>query len=431
MSLWLDGKLLKRMDVDDASHNRSADRYTFRFTNLTGIVKNGKKAELTVRVSGTRNLDSADEGDGWTITLPASSIRAASPNGVVDEYDSSAFSETFTVESFASATGVELRVTRHNDSPRAQVVNVDDTSDTDDVLLLVGTLEAKGSDVTITELPVLLTALGANVNQIANRLTLTIDGDEYSETVSAAATVATITFDDLDIEIEEGEKMKFSVFADINDLEGAFGEGDTLKAELRSFEVDAIEAEDESGEDLTAADLGGTALGEEQAFYDAGIYVTFVSATESVSVNDGSDNDTGTFKIKYRVEAFDSTVYVSDSAVATTAESIPDETVSGGVRYRVDKTGTATTADLSSLVTFTKKSGTVTDSGVTNGVQITDGSVAEFTLTVTRTNSGDSDDDGLFRVLLQAITWATSDSSTQNVYDFNLEDYKTDPISLN
>ena len=42
------------------------------------------------------------------------------------------------------------------------------------------------------------------------------------------------------------------------------------------------------------------------------------------------------------------------------------------------------------------------------------------------------EDDGLYRALLKSIGWNTTDSATvYNVYDFDLEDFKTDPISLN
>ena len=75
-------------------------------------------------------------------------------------------------------------------------------------------------------------------------------------------------------------------------------------------------------------------------------------------------------------------------------------------------------------------SGGATDTGITNGVELTDGEYATFTLTVTRTNDN-AGDAGLFRVLMKAITWATTDASTQNVYDFDLDEYKTDAVSIN
>ena len=436
VSLWLDGEELGRMEVDEASHDQSDDEYTFRFTGLEGVISEGETGELVVAVSGVSNLDSGDSGDGWTVAIPADGIRAVSPNGVDDTYGS-LIDELFTVESFASANDVELEVSIGDDSPEGQVVNIDASSDTDGVELLQFTIEADGSDLEISEIPVTLTVSGDDdVDGIVNRLTLEIDGEEYAENVVTSATAATITFDDLELEIADGDEVLVTVTADLNDTEGtgtsAFDDGDTVKAEVTASNVDMIEAEDESGEDVSNTDAVGTALGDEMAAYDTGIMVTFVSAEESVV--DGGVNGfdgTGTFEIVFDVEAFDGDVYVSDNAVATTATTIPDTTVtSAGVRYYVDGAGTATTDDLSTVVTFEEESGTVTDSGVTNGVKITEGSVGRFTLTATRTNDN-TGDAGLYRVLLKAITWATTDNSTQNVYDFNLDDYKTDSVSIN
>ncbi len=433
VSLWLDDEEIGRMEVDEASHDASADEYTFRFTGLDGIIAEGEVGELVVAVTGVSNLDTGDSGDGWTVAIPADGIRAVSPNGVDDTY-AALTDETFTVASFATANDVELEVSIGDDSPEGQVVNVDTTSDTDNVELLQFTIGADGSDINVTEIPVTLTVAGvADVDLIVNQLTLEIDGEEYNENVvTSTVTAATVTFDDLDLDIEDGDEILVTVTADLNDEESTFGDGDTVKAEVTATNTDYIEAEDQSGEDISNTDATGTALGDYMALYDVGIMVTLVSTEESVV--DGGVNGydgTGTFEIVFDVEAFDGDVYVSDSATATTAATIPDTTVtSAGVRYLIDRAGTATTDDLSTVVTFSEESGTVTDSGVTNGVKVTEGSVGRFTLTATRTNDN-TGDAGLFRALLKAITWATTDASTQNVYDFNLDDYKTDSVSIN
>lgn len=433
VSLWLDDEEIGRMEVDEASHDASADEYTFRFTGLNGIIEEGEIGELVVAVTGVNNLDTADSGDGWTAAIPADGIRAVSPNGVDDTYGTLT-DETFTVASFATANDVELEVSIGDDSPEGQVVNVDTTSDTDNVELLQFTIGADGSDINVTEIPVTLTVAGvADVDLIVNQLTLEIDGEEYNENVvTSTVTAATITFDDLDFDIEDGDELLVTVTADLNDEESTFDDGDTVKAEVTATNVDYIEAEDQSGEDISNTDATGTALGDEMALYDVGIMVTLVSTDESVTDGGVSAFDgTGTFKIVFDVEAFDGDVYVSDTATATTAATIPDATVtSAGVRYLIDGAGTATTANLSTVVTFTSDGNRVTDSSVTNGVKIVDGAVGRFTLTATRTNDN-SGDQGLFRALLKAITWATTDASTQNVYDFNLEDYKTDSVSIN
>lgn len=435
-SVWLNGDELGRMDVDDCSHTQSTDTYTCRFINLNGLVEEDSLAELLVAVSGVDKLGTGIATNGFDVNLPIDAIRAASPNGVVDEYDTVAYDEPFTLETFASATGVELDVKLASDNPDAGVVNVDATDDTDNVVLLRGTIEADGADLLLHDFPVLLTVTGAtDVDAVANRLILDIDGNEFSETVSTAGVaVATITFDDLDLDLSDGDELPFEVLADINDIDAAFDEGDTLRAELRGVEVDAIVAEDESGEDLAAADLTGTALGENMSFYDIGIMVTLTNTSQTVTVDDGADNDTGTFIIEFEIEAFDGTVYVSNLAGATLASSIDvatidESTEGGGILYRVTDSGTATAdADLADAVTFIDVVGDVTEG---TNIVLDDGEVAEITLTVTQTNN-DATDDGLYQMFLQAIGWDVNETDDVfNVYDFDLEDYRTDPISLN
>lgn len=428
VSIWLDGEEVARFDAGEFEED---DNWTKTISLDDGaIIRAGDTGELTVAMSGVSNIDSGDADDTWTIDFEQVRFRDADGASVTDTTSTDDF--TFSFTTFASAADVELKASLSNDSPDAQVVNIDDTDDTDGVELLRFTLEAEGGDIEIKDLPITLTVTGAtDVDAVVNNLTLEIDGEEFSENVSTASvTAASITFDDINYVIDGDSEVEVVVKGDINDTDSAFDEGDTLKAEFTASNRNVTDADDETGEELASGDKTGTALGDEMAFYDVGIMVTFVSESASVAADDGSDDDSGTFEIKYRVEAFDGTVYLSDSSTATTAATIPDATLtSAGVRYLLDKGGTATTADVSSSVTFTTAGG-ATDSGITNGVALEDGESSEFTLTVVRTNSGDSSDNGLFRVLLKAITWATTDASTQNVYDFDLEDYKTDNINI-
>jgi len=427
VSILLDGKEVARVDADEFNDDND---WTKTISLKSGaVIKSGETSKLEVAVSGISNLDSGDAGETWTIDFR--SVRFVDAQDASTTEDPGVAATTFSFNSFASAADVKLKAVLSNSSPDSTVVNVDASDDTDGVELLQFTLEAEGSDVEIKDLPITLTVTGAtDVDAIVNNLSLSIDGEEFDETVSTSAAAATVTFDDINYTIKKGDKVTVIVKADINDIDASFEEGDTLKAEFTASNRAMVDAEDQTGEDIDSSDKTGTALGDEMAFYDVGIMVTFVSADEEVSVDDGSDDDSATFTIKYKVEAFDGTVYVSDSSVATVAETIPDTTLAtAGVRYLVDKGGTATAANLASSVTFTTSNG-ATDSGITNGIELADGESTEFTLTVVRTNDGSTDDNGLFRVLLKAITWATTDASTQNVYDFDLEDSKTDNVNI-
>jgi len=436
VTIWLDGKKLASVKAKDFDRDRDYGRTVTLKTG--GIIRAGDSERLIVAVSGAKNIDSADIGETWTVAIDNIRFRDAQGASITDS-STGDIGETraFSFETFSSAANVELRAQASNDTPQG-IIEVDDNNDTDDVELLRFTLEARGGDIRIRDFPITFATSSGNtadtLAKIAHTIYIEIDGKEWSENVSQAvvgSAGATITFDDVDYMIDEGDKVTIIVRADINDTQaGSFVDGDGLTASFTASNRAMLEAEDKTGEDLAANEKTGTGNGKAVVFYDTGIAVSFVSSSQTVASNSGADDDSGTFIIKYRVEAFDGIVYVSTSPSATTTDSITDATVdSNGILYLVDKAGTATTDDLSSVVTWKKVRGNSTSAA--NGVRMNEGDIVEFTLSVVRTNNGDATDDGLFRVLLKAIGWNTDNSTTFNVYDFDLEDYKTDPIHLN
>lgn len=429
VSVWFDGNEVGSSDVDDFSEN--SDVFT-KTISLDGVVvRSGDTERITVAVTANDTIDSGDhDSDLWTVDV--TSVRFEDAEGVVttENADDDSLEQTFDFGSFADSSDLEMKVSLDNDSPDSQVIEVDTSSDTDGVELLRFSIEAEGSDITINDLPVLLTVANAtDVDAVTSNLILSVDGEDYTETVSSSGTTSIVVFEDLDITIEEGDEMAFVVTADINDIEtGLFDEGDTLKAELTSTQVDAIDADDQEGDSISDTDATGTALGDAMAFYSVGINVTLVSTDSEATAGSSANDDIGEFTIKYRVEAFGGTVVVSDTATATAvtpATIVP----SNQVLYHVTVGGSATVAHLSGLVTFTTSDG-ASDSGITHGVELAEGESAEFTLTVSRTNT-DAGEAGIYQALLKGVSWATSDTATQNVYSFDLDDYKTDPIALN
>lgn len=430
VSIMLDGKEVASENISNFSKS-STGVYSKSVSLSNAIVKSGDKAKLTIAVSSAETIDSANlTGDAWTVDLE--SVRYVDGTGAMLTDSLTITPVSISFGTFASTTDLEMKVALENSNLKSKVVKVDTTNDTDDVELLKFTVEAKGSDITINDLPVLLTvANAADVDAVANSLKLKVGSDEWTETVSSSSTVATVTFDEIDYLVKAGTKATFTVFADVNDIEtGTFDEGDTLKAELTSTFVDDVVAEDKNGDPIVNNDATGTALGNAMAFYTTGIKVTQVSSNAKVaSAGTSSNDDVGEFTMVYRVEAFGGTVYVADSATATTATSF-STVPSDQVLYTTSVGGTATTAGLSGLVTFTTSNGATT-SGITNGIQLEDGETTDITLSVSRTNTSTLLGSGIWQMALKGISWATSDTATQDVYYFNLDDVKTGPVTFN
>jgi hypothetical protein len=431
VTVWFDGEMVGSADADDFSEDSNDD--WSKTISLDGVViESDEEGEIEVAVTAVSNIDSGDlDSDAWTVDFQT--VRFVDGQDVVTSEDAGTNAVSFDFGSFATAADIEMAVALSNDNMDARVMEVDATSDTDGVELLKFTIEADGSDIEINDLPVLLTVTGAaDVDLVTNSLTLEVDGEEFTESVSTSTlTAATITFDDLNFTINDGDEVTFTVTADINDIEsGSFDEGDTLKAELRSFETDAIDADDSQGDAISDTDATGTALGEEVAFYTTGIMVTdFTSDVVNYST-DTADTDTGEFTMTFTVEAFGGTVYVADTATVTTVSSIPDAVLTtGGVRYRLTDSGTATADDQASDVNFSEGDGA--DDSSNGQIALEEGESTTITITVTQTNN-DADDDGIYRAYIQAILWNTTDATNlYNVYDFNLDDFETEAVSLN
>lgn len=428
VTVWYNDEQVASVDVDDFSENSS--NVWSKTVTLDGVVIDADdEGDIIVAVSALDTIDSSDLSQNWTVDFV--NVRFVDGQDVVTSEVVTENAVTFSFSSFATAADVEMNIALDNDNMEARVQEVDSSSDTDGVELLKFTVEAEGTDITINDLPVFLTVTGAtDVDFVANTLHLEVDGEEFSETVSTSAATATVTFDDIDFTINEGDEVTFTVLADINDLDSNFEAGDTLKAELPSYTVDAIDADDEQGDAISDADATGTALGEQVSFYETGIMVTDFSSDVTNYVDDGSDDDTGEFTMTFKVTAFGGTVYVGDTASATTVTSIPDSVVtSGAIRYRLTDSGTATVDDQATDVNFSEADGA--DDSSNGNIELEEGESAVITLTVTQTNDS-IEDDGIYRAYIMGIMWNTTDATNlYNVYDFNLEDFESDALSLN
>ena len=109
----------------------------------------------------------------------------------------------------------------------------------------------------------------------------------------------------------------------------------------------------------------------------------------------------------------------------------------GGISYRYEIDGTASVNFLSHVVSKSNTIGTIDDqqaSGADGGeYTFEDGEKARITLTVTRSGgAADTGSDGFHDMQLTAIGWSTdNEDDTMNIYEFDLDDYKTDPIFAN
>ncbi len=363
VSVWVDGEEVARVDADEFTDDDNYDKTISLKTG--GIIRAGETGELVVAVSGISNLDSTDATDTWTLEFESVRFRDAQGASVTDSATgdiNDGTGRTFSFESFATAADVEFKVTSGDDDINdTQVVIVDDTNDTDNVELLSFEIEVEGdSEVDIDDMPVDLTSVGAGVGEIVNSLELWVDGDQIgSESVSSTtALTRTITFDNLDWQIEAGDTVEVVIKADINDTDGGFSDGATLTLDVNPDDS-GWDIEDENGDDLAAADKTGTATTDAHLFYTIAPEITVVSADIDPIDNGNAAAESALATIEVQVTAKGGTLYLNGD----------DETTENKRFFVGDVYGSGTSASTTaSSSVFTVISGTndVTNSGADN-----------------------------------------------------------------
>jgi peptidoglycan hydrolase-like protein with peptidoglycan-binding domain len=425
VTVWFGDKQVGSADADDFSQG-SNDIYT-RTISLSGVkIEADETEKLYVAVSAVNNLDSGDistTNDSWTVGVD--NIRFTDGSGVVTTEsaagDLPVSGITMDFVDFGTAADTEFKISKDSDSPEAGIVIVDDEDGKDEVTLLMGKFRLTGnSDVVLDEMPVTFTVGGGYLlSDMASSLTLVIDGEEYSEssTTTSGGATSTIVFDNLDLEIGAGDSVEFEVLADINGTD-EFAEGGTLLASITSDNRSAVDLENEEGDQVADSDKTGTAIGEAQEFRSEGVAVTLVGTPTAVT---GGDNSTtGTYTIKFKVEAVGDDVYVG--------------TVANSSKYSFavqDSTQTATTGGVSAVITNQGGNGNSTSTTSGGNWKINEGTSASFTLTLSRADGAA----GLFRGVMTGLYWTTSDTdavtTSDNNYTSNMEDFVTDFLTLN
>lgn len=427
VSVWLDGEEFARLDADE--FNDDNDWTKTVSLDDGAIIEAGETADLVVAVTGVSNIDTNDSGDDWGVDFTQVRFVDADGASITDSVTADAF--TFDVVSFATANDVELTVSSSSDNPDTQSIEAEDG---DEVVLLKGELEAEGSDIEIKELTATTTPTGTGgSSDIASEFILMIDGEEVDSVNSAscvvtadcddASTAVAYVFDDVDFTVGEGETVDFEIVAVLNDIDAStFVAGDSLTADVDS---DFIEAEDETGEDLTTSELSGSINGDAQSFFENGMTIEFVSADADTTdtTADAAGGEQGEYSITFRVTAFGDDVYLPFGATIATSTFDSDDMASYSIE---DSNGVGLMLNGGGLAST---SAVVSSSADTSGnyYVVEEGTPEEFTLQVTLTPAAD----GFFRLQLHGVSYnvgsaAAADTlelaSPANDFDTDYED---------
>jgi hypothetical protein len=414
VSVWLGSKKLATMDADEA--DKDGDISTLRFNNLGGVIKEGDTSSVYVAVDTIDSVDSSEDGDTVTVTIPEDGLRAVSADGVSETYVDNDIDEDFTVSSVDNG---ELTITESSDNPDDTSVKVEDDTTTDDVTLLEVNLKAKKQDVTINDLPIHLTTTH-NVGDTVQTLKL-MKGSKVlkTKTVNTAATGAYVVFNDLSSEdISKDDTETYTVVATIKKVgTGTFVTGDTITASTSGVTGYNWDTEDEEGDD---ASINGSAVGGTVTLQTTGITVVkgTVTTDKSIGTTVGS-SDTTQYGIGFKVTADDDDLYIdrtiARSATALTTDLTWATTTSSGGNGVIAPSYTATTLTAAD-----------TDNGDATGYyKVPAGTTRTFTLNVTLTASST----GFTGVRLTGINYGTT-TAMGNTYTSDLDTFKTADVSM-
>ncbi len=430
VSVWLDGEMVGEADAEDFSE--SSDYYSKSISLDGAIVDAGDDKDFTIAVTALSNLDSGDiDDDNWSVDLL--SVRFTDGDGVTTTTDadtekvdgSGTYEKDFDFASFASSADIDLKVSVDGDEDDindTHIIDVDTGDDTENVEVLAFTLEAEGdSDITLNDLPITITTTGeTDESAIVINAHLLRDGEEIaSEDVPSGGAV---TFEDLDEVIDAGDTAKFSIAVDLQDTDGALDNGDTVMAAITSTNADAIDADDETGEQLSDSETSGAATGNAHTVLDKGIMVTFVDSSYVKTSSDTSGiNETVEFTLEFDVTAFDGDAYVESSCIdnATPSASHTTDVV---VSLDGDANGDNTSCtDINS----TGDEGT--------GFEVLEGQTETFTVTILG-NGGEAGGAGTsvtFTARLESIGYKmNSDAAGDTQYAVNLADFHSDAVTV-
>lgn len=304
VSVMFGSKVVGTVEVNDFNETSGVWSKTVNFTEDV-VIKAEDSANLYVAVSSLSNIDSSDLGSAnndWNVQI--TNVRFVDADGAVvteDTVGDIGADRAFFFDTLISANDVELTIDDKLSSPDVDSKEVDENGG-DEIVLLIGELEADGADITVTELmsKITVTSTTGTLEDIASSITLKVAGDDI-ETVDTdecvlASGVYECTFEDVDVSIDAGEVVEFSIVATLNEIEGDFAAGDSLSATVDSNDLTA-ETEDD---DLTGSELTGTATGEAQSFYEAGISAVVLDSGSGASTS----GNVGTFTFKLDVTAF-------------------------------------------------------------------------------------------------------------------------------
>lgn len=382
----IDASNMNNWSQDGTATSNGNTIYRLNYVGMNDVVKMGQTADYYLVLSTQANINSANNGNVFTVYQPLQGIRATDAKGLSEYSSSQGTNSTVSVSSSVSGA---LTLSAGNDNPAATTVAASQSAQTNDVTLTTFTLQAQSGDVTVYTIPVSIATTTNNASDIIRQIKLYSNGtlvDTESYAVGSGAT--SVKFKNLNVTIPSGTTQNFRVAADINQVGGTntVSEGASVAVSIPNSGFEAVNS---AGNNVSVT---GSVTGNVITFRTIGINAT-VSA--STPVTSGTNSTSASFSFSVPVTAFGQTAYIGSTSNAFTATI-----------------HTATTTYAATGV-ITSSAPVDTASGA---YYIPSGTTSTFTITVSASGAVGP---GLNYASLDNLKWGTSGAnSTQNTFTF-------------
>ena len=266
VNLLVDGKevasLSRSSDFTDVSGDWRA-----RFSNLNIVIEEGDSVDIALEVAVLASMQGTRADDDFDVWLPEDGIRVTDAAGLTQygpEDDVVIY-----IDGFGDSFGDGLaKLTVGDNSPTKAVVVLDEDVRTNGVTVLEFVVEAKDSDIEITEVEVEFASAGSDEKDLVYRAYL-YRGNTLVSQKSVNDEYA--TFNNLSHKISKGSKQTFTVKLDFNKTDGLT---------LGDFEVVEVVVDYENADYIE--DTATLSVGEVHKLVNEVLVATFVSKTAPV-----------------------------------------------------------------------------------------------------------------------------------------------------
>jgi hypothetical protein len=361
------------------------------------------------------------------VLIPNDGIRAVDGAGISDTYVSSGdlTEKTFDIE---KAEAGDLTLAAPGSDNPDNTISVSADNDTNNEQVLAFSLKSNTSDNNLSEVRVnfatssQVTSTSTLISQVIKSVSLyhgstkiataDIEGSNGSEHA---------IFDNLDVDINDGDKEEFTVKADFFDNADQ-REGYQFTA---SIPGSGLDIEDSEGDAVT---VSNTVTGGQIALRTTGITAAFKSATETRT--NGSivgDADAVDFSIKFSVTAVgDDDIYLDGDVLQGVVSPAAGQDGLSWATTTDSNTGTST---YTGILTADDGYQSGDDTNTTNDKRflIQSGETRNFTFTV---NIPTGRDAGNLGVRITGLAWDTVNHDVMaNLYNFDMSDWTTDTVT--